>query len=116
MPFGQWPGADVTLQVTAARWEGLSAGRGRLRRREVTILARGRGAAARPKEVTLWMPGVTLHPPAVPPPSLGLSSVPSAAAATRPAPRPLARSTRPAAGLRARSARSTSRPTPAVAV
>src|SRR3954462_3931455 len=25
MPFGPWPGADVTLQVTAARWEGLSA-------------------------------------------------------------------------------------------
>jgi hypothetical protein len=101
MPFGQWPGADVTLQVTAARWEGLSAGRGRLRRREVTILARGRGAAARPKEITLWMPGVTLNPPTSPPssttgpspahtadrfpappaaaPRPGLSSVPSAA-------------------------------------
>jgi hypothetical protein len=64
MPFGQWPGADVTLQVTASRWEGLSPGRGRLRRREVTILARGRGAAARPKEITLWMPGMTHHPPA----------------------------------------------------
>jgi hypothetical protein len=75
MPFGQWPGADVTLQVTAARWEGLSAGRGRLRRREVTILARGRGAAARPKEVTLWMPGVTLNPPTLPPPST--TTVPS---------------------------------------
>ena len=115
MPFGQWPGADVTLQVTAARWEGLSAGRGRLRRREVTILARGRGAAARPKEVTLWMPGVTLNPPTLPPPSTsvpspslsrtdpfpsppvavpnpGLSSVPSASThpAARPALRPLA--------------------------
>jgi hypothetical protein len=107
MPFGPWPGADVTLQVTAARWEGLSAGRGRLRRREVTILARGRGAAARPKEITLWMPGVTLNPPTFPPPSAdapspahpgrfpappatpprpGLSSVPSAT--SRPAVRP----------------------------
>lgn len=66
MPFGQWPGADVTLQVTASRWEGLTRGRGRLRRREVTILARGRGAAARPKEITLWMPGLT-HPPSFPP-------------------------------------------------
>jgi hypothetical protein len=67
MPFGQWPGADVTLQVTASRWEGLTLGRGRLRRREVTILARGRGAAARPKEITLWMPGLTHHPPSLPP-------------------------------------------------
>jgi hypothetical protein len=67
MPFGQWPGADVTLQVTASRWEGLSLGRGRLRRREVTILARGRGAAARPKEITLWMPGLTHRPPSLPP-------------------------------------------------
>jgi hypothetical protein len=66
MPFGQWPGADVTLQVTASRWEGLALGRGRLRRREVTILARGRGAAARPKEITLWMPGLTHLPPATP--------------------------------------------------
>lgn len=67
MPFGPWPGADVTLQVTASRWEGLSLGRGRLRRREVTILARGRGAAARPKEITLWMPGLTHRPPSLPP-------------------------------------------------
>jgi hypothetical protein len=62
MPFGQWDGADVTLQVTEGRWEGLGDGRGRLRRREVTVLARGRGAAARPKEMTMWMPGVTVRP------------------------------------------------------
>jgi hypothetical protein len=95
MPFGQWPGADVTLQVTASRWEGLSLGRGRLRRREVTILARGRGAAARPKEITLWMPGLTQPPPSLPTPTAG------------PAPSPTADSFRPPAaeaptpGLRA---------------
>jgi hypothetical protein len=65
VPFGQWTGADVMLQVTDGRWEGLAAGRGRLRRRKVTVLARGRGAAARPKEVTMWMPGVTVRPVAV---------------------------------------------------
>jgi hypothetical protein len=63
MPFGRWDGADVTLQVMHGRWEGLGAGRGRLRRREVTITARGRGAATRPREITMWMPGITTSPP-----------------------------------------------------
>jgi hypothetical protein len=57
LPYGQWAGADVTLQVTRGAWEGLGQGRGRLRRREVTVSARGRGAAARPKEIKVWMPG-----------------------------------------------------------
>jgi hypothetical protein len=61
VPFGDWSGADVTLQVGSGRWEGLGAGHGRLRRREVTVIARGRGAAARPRETTMWMPGVTAH-------------------------------------------------------
>ncbi|BBH66925.1 hypothetical protein ACTI_36100 [Actinoplanes sp. OR16] len=61
VPFGDWSGADVTLQVGRGHWEGLGAGRGRLRRREVTVTARGRGAAARPREITMWMPGVTAH-------------------------------------------------------
>ncbi len=67
VPFGQWDGADVTLRVTEGRWEGLGDGQGRLRRREVTVLARGRGAAARPKEITMWMPGVTIRPFTFPP-------------------------------------------------
>ncbi|GIF76804.1 hypothetical protein Asi02nite_63220 [Asanoa siamensis] len=58
VPYGHWDGADLTLRVTRGRWEGLSAtGRGRLRRREVTIVARGRGAATQPREITVWMPG-----------------------------------------------------------
>ncbi|MET0414740.1 MAG: hypothetical protein ABW022_01800 [Actinoplanes sp.] len=67
VPFGEWSGADVTLRVTDGRWEGIGVGHGRLRRREVTVLARGRGAAARPKEVRLWMPGVTVRPITLPP-------------------------------------------------
>jgi len=58
VPFGRWDGADVTLQVVRGRWDGLGAGHGRLRRREVTIAASGRGAAARPREITVWMPGL----------------------------------------------------------
>jgi hypothetical protein len=61
VPYGRWDGADLTLHVVRGMWEGLGQGRGRLRRRELTILARGRGAAARPKEVKVWMPG---SPPA----------------------------------------------------
>jgi hypothetical protein len=57
LPYGAWDGADVTLRVLRGVWEGLGQGRGRLRRREVTISARGRGAAGRPREVTVWMPG-----------------------------------------------------------
>jgi hypothetical protein len=67
MPFGPWSGADVTLRVVEGRWEGLGPGRGRLRRREVTVRAQGRGSAARPKEITLWMPGFTTGPLNIPP-------------------------------------------------
>jgi hypothetical protein len=62
VPYGKWDGADVTLQVVRGMWDGLGLGHGRLRRREVTIAARGRGAAARPRELTLWMPGITATP------------------------------------------------------
>jgi hypothetical protein len=62
VPYGRWDGADVTLQVVRSDWEGLTPGRGRLRRRRVTIVARGRGAAARPKEITVWMPGADGQP------------------------------------------------------
>lgn len=59
VPYGLWEGADVTLRVIRGVWEGLGQGRGRLRCRQVTIAARGRGAAARPKEVTVWMPAAS---------------------------------------------------------
>jgi hypothetical protein len=59
----------VTLQVMHGMWDGLGPGHGRLRRREVTITARGRGAAARPREITLWMPGLVAPPPIKPPPT-----------------------------------------------
>ena len=71
VPYGrEWEGADVTLRVTRSRrmWLGLGHGHGRLRRREVTIVAQGRGAAAQPKEITVWMPTTGTGPrgPVVP--------------------------------------------------
>jgi hypothetical protein len=68
VPYGRWAGADVTLQVTQGRWEGLGTGHGRLRRRKVTVIARGRGTAAWPKEITMWMPALAAAPPRDPGP------------------------------------------------
>jgi hypothetical protein len=57
--YGRWPGADVTLDSTRSRWKGLDQGRGRLRERELTVVARGRGAATAERRATFWMPAFT---------------------------------------------------------
>ena len=55
---GRWgERADVRLRVTARVWEGLGEGHGRLRARRVDVVAEGRGAAARPRLRSLWLPG-----------------------------------------------------------
>lgn len=51
IPYGRLAGADVTIEATRSVWEGLGAGHGRLRCRELTLRAYGRGAAAVPREV-----------------------------------------------------------------
>jgi hypothetical protein len=53
---GEWPGARLVLSTSDARWEGLGAGRGRLRRRLITVTAAGRGPASRPRTVRLALP------------------------------------------------------------
>jgi hypothetical protein len=62
VPLGQWPGADVTMEVTHSAWQGLGQGRGRLRSREVEVVVRGRGAAARPRRGRLWLPAPSGRP------------------------------------------------------
>jgi hypothetical protein len=102
VPFGRWDGADVTLRVMRGMWEGLEPGHGRLRRREVTVTARGRGAAARPREVTLWMPGITTASPPDP-----VAGMPFPTSAERLAPAPVDQpEDAPAAPVTARIARS----------
>jgi hypothetical protein len=55
---GAWPGgADVRLAVMGATWEGVGNGHGRLRARRVDVVASGRGAAARERRLSLWLPG-----------------------------------------------------------
>ncbi|MEH1124803.1 hypothetical protein [Micromonospora sp. CPCC 206061] len=56
----RWPGADLVLEVTGHRWEGLGQGQGRLRRLEVDVTARGRGSAVAPRRVRVPMPPQSL--------------------------------------------------------
>ncbi|MFE9424142.1 hypothetical protein ACFYNO_14385 [Kitasatospora sp. NPDC006697] len=53
---GGWPSAQVRLQVIRRQWTGVGQGRGRLRARKVLVATGGRGAAARGREVGLWLP------------------------------------------------------------
>jgi hypothetical protein len=66
IPFGRWEGADLVLSASASRWIGLDAGSGRLRRRELTVSVRGRGAASTPRVARLWLPGSLGTAPATP--------------------------------------------------
>ena len=55
----EWPGADVRLQAAVSpigAWSGIGAGTGRLRARQVQVSAGGRGPAARPRSIDLWLP------------------------------------------------------------
>ncbi len=62
-------GADLTLEVTEARWEGLADGHGHLRSRRVTVVGGGRRDAARPRRAELWLPSSRgLVEPVVPDP------------------------------------------------
>ncbi|MET7397360.1 hypothetical protein ABZS66_28130 [Dactylosporangium sp. NPDC005572] len=56
VPFGGWHQPDLLLSAERAAWEGLGHGRGRVQCREVSIVASGRGAAARPRRATVWLP------------------------------------------------------------
>lgn len=55
-----WPdGADLALQITQARWEGLEDGHGHLQARKVRIARGGRGEATQPRHLDLWLPGTS---------------------------------------------------------
>jgi hypothetical protein len=48
--------ADVRLSVASAAWKGVGNGHGHLRARRMDVVATGRGAAARERRVSLWLP------------------------------------------------------------
>lgn len=58
-----WEGADVALSTEVSTWHGLGRGSGRLRSRELVVVARGRGAATRPRQASLWLPGPPIERP-----------------------------------------------------
>lgn len=62
---GDWPEADLRLVTTGARWLGMEDGHGHLAARLLSVRTQGRGAAARPRAVSLWLPdsrgGVSLE-------------------------------------------------------
>ncbi|GAA1734273.1 hypothetical protein GCM10009809_31960 [Isoptericola hypogeus] len=51
-----WPGAHVTLDARGGTWSGVDHGAGWLRRRTLSVLRTGRGAAARPVEIEVDVP------------------------------------------------------------
>ncbi len=61
--YGQWTGADLVLETAGGGWSGLDQGRGRLSRRALVVSRHGRGAAARPREATVWIPRDPATPP-----------------------------------------------------
>jgi hypothetical protein len=55
---GDWPEqVDLRIRLEASEWTGLSDGYGRLLRRRTDLVSSGRGAAARERRVTAWLPG-----------------------------------------------------------
>jgi hypothetical protein len=54
--LGAWPGADLELSCTDARWQGLGTGAGRLGERQVRVRLRGRGVATGGRSARLLLP------------------------------------------------------------
>jgi hypothetical protein len=53
---GEWEAAQVRLREARRWWVGAGDGNGRLRGRQVQLIADGRGAAARPRMQWCWLP------------------------------------------------------------
>jgi hypothetical protein len=54
--LGSWPGADVSMRITASTWSGIGQGHGYLAERRATVTATGRAGAARPQSAELLLP------------------------------------------------------------
>lgn len=54
---GSFPGSQLTIAVESDEWQGVQAGRGRLRARSMVLTSGGRGAASRRRSVRVRLPG-----------------------------------------------------------
>jgi hypothetical protein len=63
LPFStgrdHWPHADVRITAESGSWDGIGSGYGRLRQRQITVTAHGRGTAAGHRSAALWLPTPT---------------------------------------------------------
>jgi hypothetical protein len=86
---GDWPGAQVRLQVLTQGWTGLGDGQGRLRACCAQVMADGRGEAAVARTRWLWLPAedgsVTVADPA----DVPAASIPAADSSSAGPPRRL---------------------------
>jgi hypothetical protein len=80
VPVGAWDTPDLVLEPVQAVWWGIGPGHGRLKCRHLTVAAQGRGAAARPQQVDVWLPneagGIAPHRDAAPVVEGGAQDVP----------------------------------------
>ncbi|WP_395243139.1 hypothetical protein ACGGZK_13400 [Agromyces sp. MMS24-K17] len=53
---GDWPAADLVLEVSEGRWQGLDHGHGALLEREVVLRGSGRGGFGQERRATLRLP------------------------------------------------------------
>jgi hypothetical protein len=83
--LGSWPGADVQLSCTGARWGGVGAGlhggSGRLGQRQVEVRVLGRGMAPAGRVERLLMPAIPAAVPAAGAPAPAPAAVGPAAVA-----------------------------------
>jgi hypothetical protein len=56
MSLGNWPEADLRLELVRSVWLGLDQGYGRLRARQALVRVTGRGAAGSGRQAWLWLP------------------------------------------------------------
>jgi hypothetical protein len=59
LPVGaeQWPAADLDLRCESTNWTGLGHGYGCLGARELVVVTQGQGAAGRPRQGSVVLPG-----------------------------------------------------------
>jgi hypothetical protein len=73
---GDWPGAQVRLQVLTQGWTGLGDGHGRLRACCAQVMADGRGEAAVARTRWLWLPAEDGRVTAARPTDIPVSDIP----------------------------------------
>ncbi len=54
-PAASWPAVELRLSASHGHWSGIGDGYGRLTQRQLLVTATGKGRAARPRHIQLWL-------------------------------------------------------------